>query len=156
MRRCRGCRTTQRQAQAHLSEMGNAVRDLQSDTSVRRFSAARRQHGRTGKLRSETVRHRGRYCHAAGEKATAGRHCQTQRVIATPRNKTPERGGNDGRMERGENQKQVSLPYHRPWKSLLRFPPSHRPAAVPSLSKPKTERSSSLPTFLPHFRLIFR
>jgi transposase InsO family protein len=58
-----------------------------------------------------------RDCDAAGEKATARRHCQTRRVIA-PRTKTPERRGNNGRMEKEENQKQVSLPFHRPSKSL--------------------------------------
>jgi len=40
--------------------------------------------------------------------------------------KPEERDGNDGRMESEENQTQVSLPSHRPWKSLARFPHSHR------------------------------
>src|SRR5271157_4886008 len=33
--------------------------------------------------------------------------------------------GNDGLMDSEENQTQVSLTAHSPWKSLLRFPHSH-------------------------------
>lgn len=33
--------------------------------------------------------------------------------------------GNDGLMDSEENQPQVSLTAHSPWKSLLRFPHSH-------------------------------
>jgi hypothetical protein len=47
-------------------------------------------------------------------------------MIAEFKTQTPERGGNDGRMESEENHKTVSLPSHRPWKSLTRFPHSHR------------------------------
>jgi hypothetical protein len=63
-------------------------------------------------------------------------------MAAASRSKTPERGGNDGRMENEENPKAVSLVSHRPWKSLRDFHISTAPTAVPSSLKTKTERSS--------------
>ena len=70
--------------------------------------------------------------------------------------KPEERRGNDGRMESEENQKQVLLAFHRPWKSLMRFPHSHR-ADRRSLSlRNQNERSFPLPTRFLQFRLILR
>jgi len=75
---------------------------------------------------------------------------------------TPERRGNDGRMESMENQKTVFHPSHRPWKSLLRFPHSHRAYGFPLSLKTKPERSSPLPVRLtsvqahPSMRICFR
>jgi hypothetical protein len=60
----------------------------------------------------------------------------------------PERRGNDGRMESAENHKQVSLSFHRPWKSPLRFPHSHRADGLPLSLKTKPQRSSLFPVRL--------
>ncbi len=71
-----------------------------------------------------------------------------QRMRTTKDIQNPERRGNDGRMESEENQKQVSLTFHRPWKSLLRFPHFHRADYGSSSLKNKKERSSQLPARL--------
>jgi hypothetical protein len=71
-------------------------------------------------------------------------------VISASQDKTPERGGNDGADGKGEeNQKQVSLAFPpRPWKSLPRFPHSHRADNGFPCSQNQNERNPWLPTFI--------
>jgi len=66
-------------------------------------------------------------------------------------------------MDEEENQKQVSLFAHSPWKSQkARFPHSHRPDDFPCSknqnTKTKTQRKETLPAdrFAPASRLILR
>src|ERR1700689_3638909 len=111
-------------ATTRLSQLGHALRDLQSSASVREPSAARCQHGRSGKLCPNAVRYRSCGRNAKSKTATDGRDRKAPRLTAAHEEQIPERGGNDGVMGREKTLKTVSLPSPRPWKSLARFPHS--------------------------------
>ncbi len=48
--------------------------------------------------------------------------------------------GNAGLMDNEENQRQVSLVAHSPWKSRTRFPHFHRPGDAWKSGKPRVQR----------------
>jgi len=55
-------------------------------------------------------------------------------------------------MENEENQKQVFLPSHRPWKSLARFPHFHRADdCSPSQNENKKTKPKGAPCYRPTF-----
>src|SRR5579883_2637882 len=141
VRRSPDRRRTERQTAPHLPALGHSLRDLPPDAGMRKVSEARRQSCLVAAVGRGTNRYRGGHRDAAGQTETLGAR-ETQRLRRADRRKARQRGGNAGRWKARKTERQVFLPSHRPWKSLWRFPHSHRADSWSSLSKSKTKNEN--------------
>ena len=111
-------------------------------------------------VRAAPIRHRSRLGNAARQASPDEPHRRTQRLT---RSAIPERRGNAGPWTAVENRhrsraaRRFPTAAHRPWKTLSRFPHSHRAGGSSFFFlKPYERTPCSHPSFMPSFRLILR
>ncbi len=146
-----------RKAAARLSPLGHAVGHLPANARRGRPPAFGPHHGVASAGFVARDRHRVSRPDASGQTKVIHQLPAPSTACLTIAENPPPRRWKGRAVESGENQTTVFLPSHSPWKSLPRFPHSHRHdygwIHVNIERKPKRKETSSQTQLHPSFRV---